>query len=140
MQKYKVTSKKDTVKGKVKYMATAVTGKGYAIGNMELAKELSTGTSLNITDVLAIMEQLPEVITRHLSAGGKVHLKGFGFFQNSVKSDLADKPEAVTPDKVRFSKVVFKADSSLRDTVANNIRVERVICADFKNGESQHCD
>lgn len=126
MQKYKVTSKKDTVKDKVKYMATAVSGKEKAIGNMELAKELSAGTSLNITDVLAIIDQLPEVISKHLAAGDRVHFKGLGFFQNSVKSDLADEPEEVTPGIVKFSKVVFKADQTLRNVIAENLKVQRI--------------
>lgn len=126
MQKYKVTSKKDTVKGKVKYMATTILGEEKAIGSMELAKELSAGTSLNITDVLAIIEQLPEVMSKHLSDGKKVHIKGLGSFQTSIISDLMDTPEEVTPSTVRFSKVLFRTENSLRGTVSKNMKVQRI--------------
>ena len=126
MQKYKVTSKKDALKGQLKYVATTVIGKGNAVTNMELAKELSVGTSLNITDVLAVIEQLPETISRHLAGGEKIHLKGLGFFQTSVTSEPMDSPEQVTPGVVRFSKVVFKAEQALRNLIAKEMKAQRI--------------
>ena len=126
MQKYKVTSKKDSLKGRLKYVATTVIGKGNAITNMELAKELSADTSLNITDVLAIIEQLPEVLSKHLINGEKVHLKGLGFLQASVTSEPMDTPEEVTPSVVKFSKVVFKAEQTLRNTIAKEMKTQRI--------------
>jgi predicted histone-like DNA-binding protein len=126
MQKYKVTSKKDVAKGVTKYMATTVVGSDKAIGNLEIAKELSAGTSLNITDVLAVIEGLPEAMSRHLVNGEKIHIKGLGFFQNSVTSDLMDKAEDVTPERIRFSKVIFRAENSLRNLVAEKMKAERI--------------
>lgn len=126
MQKYKVTPKRDVLKGRLKYVATTVIGKGNAITNMELAKELSVGTSLNITDVLAIIDQLPDAISKHLADGEKVHLKGLGFFQTAVTSDPMDTPEEVTPSKVKFSRITFKAEKVISNNVAKNMRAQRI--------------
>ena len=90
------------------------------VSNIELAKELSQNTSLNISDVLAVLEQLPDVVCKNMKEGKSVKINRLGTFFNSLTSSLEDSEQAVTPDKVHYVRVVFKALPPIREALAKS--------------------
>lgn len=119
--KFKVTKKTDK-SGSIsvdRYTATAVSNG--QVNNLELAKQLSENTSLNISDVMAVLEQLPEAVAKNLKCGHTVKIDGLGLFINSVTSNLENDELDVTPSSVHYSRTAFRADASFREEMCKTL-------------------
>ena len=99
---YVVRKKKDQSGNEVKelYYAvpSAIQNKG--VSEKQLAEDLHDNSSLSAGDVLSVLEQLPKAIARHMKEGRTVTIRG------------CETPEECTPNKVRLTRICFRADTA----------------------------
>lgn len=82
----------------------------------ELSKEISQGsTTVSDTDVMAVLNDLTKLLSRHLSAGEIVRFGDFGSFQVSVKSEGAETEEKFHASLIKKAKINFRPGSDLKD-------------------------
>ena len=75
-----------------------------------LAKDIEKESTVSETDVIAVLNAIPKVMTRYLAEGHSVKLDGIGsFFLNfECKKTGVDTPEEVSMDQVTNIKVQFR--------------------------------
>lgn len=95
----------------------AVQRKGEGINEVDIARRLSKISSLTTGDVLAVLELLPYAVGDALKNGRTVNIRGFGTFFSSLTSEGVETPEELTADKVRISRICYKADKQLKKDV-----------------------
>ena len=84
----------------------------------ELSKEIAQGsTTVSDTDVMAVLNDLIKVLSRHLSNGKIVRLGDFGSFHITLSSEGAETEEAFTAKLIKTGKIQFKPGIDLRDMV-----------------------
>ena len=98
---YVVRKKKDQSGNEVKELYYAVPS---AIQN--------DNSSLSAGDVLSVLEQLPKAIARHMKEGRTVTIRGLGTFYPALSSEGCETPEECTPNKVRLTRICFRADTA----------------------------
>lgn len=82
----------------------------------ELSKEISQGsTTVSDTDVMAVLNDLTKLLSRHLSAGEIVRFGDFGSFQVSVKSEGAETEEKFHASLIKKAKINFRPGTDLKD-------------------------
>lgn len=82
----------------------------------ELSKEISQGsTTVSDTDVMAVLNDLTKLLSRHLSAGETVRFGDFGSFQVSVKSEGAETEEKFHASLIKKAKINFRPGTDLKD-------------------------
>ena len=82
----------------------------------ELSKEISQGsTTVSDTDVMAVLNDLTKLLSRHLSAGEIVRFGDFGSFQVSVKSEGAETEEKFHASLIKKAKINFRPGIDLKD-------------------------
>ena len=117
---YSIRKKVDKTKKEVKelYYAVpvAVQSRG-GINEVELAEDIHDQSSLSAGDVLSALEQLPNIIARHLKDGRTVTIRGLGTFYPALSSEGFETPEECTPNKVRLTRICFRADKKFSNTV-----------------------
>lgn len=108
---YVVTKKVDKTQGvtKERYYACTRAMQKRPINNDRIAKKLAERSSLQNGDALSVLVQLSDIIAEFLCAGRTVSIGGLGNFYPSVTSEAVEKPEDCTADKVRVSRICFKA-------------------------------
>lgn len=118
---YSVKKKIDTSSGepKERYYAVPKTlqSKGDGVDERELAKEMEHFSSVSAGDVLSVLEQLSGRIAEHLRNGRTVNIRGLGVFYVGVSSEGVDTPEECTADKVKVTRVCYRAEKGLTDRV-----------------------
>ncbi|MDR3297320.1 MAG: HU family DNA-binding protein [Prevotellaceae bacterium] len=92
---------------------------GKSVGELtykQLGKEIAEGgTTVNDTDVLAVLNDLTKVVRRHLSNGEIVRLGDFGSFQVAITSKGAESEAAFNASLMEPAKVTFRPGSDLKD-------------------------
>ncbi|MDY3521420.1 HU family DNA-binding protein [Riemerella anatipestifer] len=84
-----------------------------------LSKEIAQGsTTVSDTDVLAVLNDLTKVLSRHLSDGKIVRFGDFGSFQISISSEGAETEDKVTAAKIKSNKILFRPGIELREMLA----------------------
>ncbi|MFA7082710.1 MAG: HU family DNA-binding protein [Bacteroidales bacterium] len=83
----------------------------------DLAEEISQRCSLTQGDVIGAVSALSDVIKEKLMMGASVKLKGIGTFGVWVTSEGFDDPKDITAKKVKATKVTYKADRKLTDSI-----------------------
>ena len=75
-----------------------------------LAKDIEKESTVSETDVIAVLNAIPKVMTRYLAEGHSVKLDGIGSFHLifECKKTGVDKPEEVSIDQVTNIKVQFR--------------------------------
>ena len=75
-----------------------------------LAKDIEKESTVSQTDVMAVLNAIPKVMTRYLAEGHSVKLDGIGSFHLifECKKTGVDKPEEVSIDQVTNIKVQFR--------------------------------
>ena len=75
-----------------------------------LAKDIEKESTVSETDVIAVLNAIPKVMTRYLAEGHSVKLDGIGsFYLNfECKKTGVDTPEKVSMDQVTNIKVQFR--------------------------------
>ena len=75
-----------------------------------LAKDIEKESTVSYTDVMAVLNAIPTVMTRYLAEGHSVKLDGIGsfFLTFECKKTGVDTPEEVSMDQVTNIKVQFR--------------------------------
>ena len=75
-----------------------------------LAKDIEKESTVSQTDVMAVLNAIPTVMTRYLAEGHSVKLDGIGsfFLTFECKKTGVDTPEEVSMDQVTNIKVQFR--------------------------------
>ncbi|MDO4164489.1 MAG: DNA-binding protein [Bacteroides sp.] len=97
----------------VRYYAAGKVLQAEPVSNDEIAQKMAERSSLMAGDALSVLEQLPVVIAEFMSAGRTVNIRGLGNFYPSLTSEPVERVEDCTADKVRVSRICFKASSDL---------------------------
>ena len=84
-----------------------------------LSKEIAgASTTVSDTDVMAVLNDLTKVLSRHLSDGRIVRFGDFGSFQVSISSEGAEKAEKFSASMIKGAKILFRPGVDLRDMLA----------------------
>ena len=88
----------------------------------EIAKMIESNTSFKKADVIGVLTELVDTMTRELQDGKTVVLDGFGRFHLSVQSTPAERPQSFSIKKnVRSVKCNF-VPAGYRDSQDNRLR------------------
>ncbi|MDY3319265.1 HU family DNA-binding protein [Riemerella anatipestifer] len=80
-----------------------------------LSKEIAQGsTTVSDTDVLAVLNDLTKLLSKHLSDGKIVRLGDFGSFQVGISSNGEDEANKVTASSIKSAKIQFRLGEDLR--------------------------
>lgn len=96
----------------VRYYAASKVLQPEPVSNDELAKRLAFVSSLQVGDAQSVLVQLPDIIADYLASGRTVNIKGLGNFFPSITSEPVERIEDCTADKVRISRICFRAAGS----------------------------
>ena len=112
------TRKKCYIKNEAKeekFFAVPVT-KG-TLGMEEIAKEISSKSIAKESAILAVLKELSIIMKNKLGDGYNLKLDGIGTFGVAITSLGYDKEENITPKRVKFSKMTYRADRDLVDVL-----------------------
>jgi len=85
----------------------------------KLSKEIAQGsTTVSDTDVLAVLNDLTKLLSRHLSDGEIVRFGDFGAFQITISSEGAESADKFNASHIRGGKITFRPGVDLRETLA----------------------
>ncbi|EKU88606.1 HU family DNA-binding protein [Bacteroides oleiciplenus] len=120
---YVVRKKVDKSKGKavVRYYAASKVLQPEPVSNEEIAKRLAEISSLQVGDAQSVLVQLPDIIADFLASGRTVNIRGLGNFFPAITSEPVERVEDCTADKVRISRICFKAASSFVKRIYKNL-------------------
>ena len=93
--------------GEEKELYYACSRRGNVIDFDGLAEIITEISSLSKGDILSSLTNIEQVILWKLIDGDSVRFGNIGTFSIAVTSDGFETPEAITPDKVRATKIVF---------------------------------
>ncbi len=79
------------------------------VSNKELAERLAERSSIQTGDAQSVLVQLPDIIVDYLANGRTVNIKGLGNFFPAMTSELVERIEDCTADKVRITRICFRA-------------------------------
>lgn len=100
-----------------KYYASAIADG--EVSFKSLSKEIAQGsTTVSDTDVLAVLNDLTKILSKHLSDGRIVRFGDFGSFQVSLSSEGAEEESKVNASLVKKAKILFRPGIDLRDMLA----------------------
>lgn len=118
---YAIRKKTDKTKGEVKelYYAVPCAVQDKGIDELKLAEDIHETSALSPGDVLSVLEQLPRIIARHLKDSRTVTIRGLGTFYPALSSEGFETPEECTPNKVKLTRVCFRADKKFTYNVKN---------------------
>lgn len=112
MSMYYVVRKKVDKSGDkevVRYYAASKVLQPEPVSNEEIAARLAEISSLQTGDAQSVLVQLPDVIADFLASGRTVNIRGLGNFFPALTSEPVERIEDCTADKVRISRICFKA-------------------------------
>ena len=99
-----------------------------------LAKDIEKESTVSQTDVMAVLNAIPNVMSRYLAEGHSVKLDGIGsfFLTFECKKTGVDTPEEVSMDQVTNIKVQFRP--AMKAGVGNqkNKRINTLIADDIE--------
>lgn len=108
---YVVTKKVDKSKGETKelYYASTRALQRKPVNSSRISEQLAERSSLQNGDALSVLSQLSDIIAEHLREGRTVCIDGLGNFYPSITSEGVEAPEECTANKVKLSRICFKA-------------------------------
>ena len=74
----------------------------------DLAEDIAYASSINESDVMAVLYSLVRVVPRHIAQGFIVRLGGLGSFRLGASSLGSDTPEEVTAANIQRPRVIFQ--------------------------------
>lgn len=95
----------------IRYYAASKVLQHEPVGNEEIAKRLAEVSSLQVGDAQSVLVQLPDIIADFIASGRTVNIRGLGNFFPAITSEPVERIEDCTADKVRISRICFKAAS-----------------------------
>ena len=99
-----------------------------------LAKDIEKESTVSQTDVMAVLNAIPNVMTRYLAEGHSVKLDGIGsfFLTFECKKTGVDTPEEVSIDQVTNIKVQFRPAMKAGVGSQKNKRINTLIADDIE--------
>jgi predicted histone-like DNA-binding protein len=122
--KYRVKPKNERLSGSNNQKYYAVRVQRGEVDLEQLSKDLAKRSSLSKGDVYACMIELSQLLGEYIQEGYNVRLDGLGIFSMSVTSKGFERAEDCTPRHVSASKLCFRADKRLKESL-KNLRFER---------------
>ena len=95
----------------------AMQSAGDGIDERDIALEMEQISSLTAGDVLSVLELFSGRIAGHLRDGRTVNIRGLGTFFLGLTSEGVATPEECTADKVKVTRICYKADKALAKKV-----------------------
>lgn len=77
------------------------------INTAKLAKIMQANCTLKVTDIIAVLNELVEVMRDQLQNSNAVKLDGFGTFRVSMSSEGAEKSSEFTADNIKRLRINF---------------------------------
>ena len=90
----------------------------------ELAKEISAISTVSSPDVMAVIESLLQVITKHLAQGEIVRLGEFGSYSVRISSEGADSEQAFNSSLIKGLNLSFRPGKEV-EQVLDNVTYEK---------------
>ena len=84
-----------------------------AINYRQLVKEIAELSTLNTSDVYAVIDSLHQIMIRHLSHGRTVEMGHFGKFKLSLKTKGAENADEVSFNSIIGNKILFRPSTEL---------------------------
>jgi predicted histone-like DNA-binding protein len=84
----------------------------------QLSKDISSRSTVNSSDTLAVLDSLIQQLVKELEAGRIVRLGDFGSFQLSLSSEGAESAEKFSSSYIKKSRIIFRPGVDLRDMLA----------------------
>ncbi len=99
-----------------------------------LAKDIEKESTVSQTDVMAVLNAIPNVMTRYLAEGHSVKLDGIGsfFLTFECKKTGVDTPEEVSIDQVTNIKVQFRPAMKAGVGSQKNKRINTLVADDIE--------
>ena len=91
----------------------------------ELAKRISSMSTVTSIDTMAVLEALVQVIPDELAAGNIIRLGDFGSFFTTIKSGSAEKVEDFYNDLIEKTSIKFRPGKQVKD-VLNNVTYKKI--------------
>ena len=92
----------------------------------KLSKEIAEGsTTVSDTDVLAVLNDLTKILSRHLSEGEIVRFGDFGAFQITISGKGADTAAKFNSSFIKEGKIAFRPGVDLREKLAT-LKFEKI--------------
>ncbi len=114
--KYRVIQRQNPVnRDEILYYPTPVFG--VQVSEDELTEEISFASSVNQSDVRAVLTNLLELLPRHLMKGDSVNLEKFGIFRMSFESKGSAAEKEVTASNITRPKILFRPSIKLKDKI-----------------------
>lgn len=83
----------------------------------ELATDISHASSINESDVYAVLQSLVREIPRNIAKGYIVRLGNLGSFRLMTKSSGSDLPEQVSGANITAKRLLFHAGRSIKEAL-----------------------
>ncbi len=126
-------------KGVVRYYTASKVLQPERVSNEEIAVRLAEASFLQTGDMQSVLVQFPDIIADFLASGRTVNIKVLGNFFPAITSEPMERLEDCTADKVRISRICFKAGGGFMQRIYRNldlfsfqVRDLTVVCS--KNG------
>lgn len=107
----------------VRYYAASKVLQNEPVSNDEIAERLAKISSLQVGDAQSVLVQLPDIIADYLASGRTVSIKGLGNFFPAMTSEPVERVEDCTADKVRVSRICFRAAKGLMERIGSQLSV-----------------
>ena len=113
--KFKVVERGNPLKpaNPKKHYATAVAAGETSL--KQISKRISSMSTVNSGDVLAVLDLLVQVMNEELGNGNIVRLGDFGSFQISISANGQDSADKVTANSVTGAKINFRPGKELKN-------------------------
>ena len=96
--KYKIVREnKPTLKNYGRYKAVAMHFQ--TIGPKDVEKEIEENCSAKSSDVKLVLNELSQVLQRHLRQGDRVRLEGLGLLKLEIESEKVEAPQDFRPQR-----------------------------------------
>lgn len=86
-----------------------------------LAEEISYASSINASDIRAVLASLMELLPRHLMEGDTIKLNRLGIFRLSFESKGELKEEDVSEKDILQTKILFRPDVKIKAKLKSTV-------------------
>lgn len=102
----------------------------------KLAEDVHSRCSLSTADVMAALVSLSEIIVERLQEGERIHIKGLGYFQMTVKCPPVKTEKEIRAESIRFKSVAFRPEAELKKELNNT----QFVRARYKSHSSKYSE
>ncbi len=122
--KFKITERPNPTNPneKIYYPAPVFCGK---VDEDELLERVSFSSSVNQSDVRAVVWNLFQILPEYLAKGNSVRIDPLGTFRLSIRATSSKNKEDVSAENITGAHVVFRPSSKLSGRIANLVKFNR---------------